>query len=264
MVAAVEDDNVITFINENSSLCSMEPTNNAVPKHVAIILDGNRRFARRLMAKPWKGHEWGAEKVEKLLHWCKEMDIRELTLYSFSIQNFDRPKEEFEYLMNIFRTYLKKLIKGPKTEKESIAALEIKVNFLGRLSLFPQDIQDLMYEVMEKTKNNKGYILNLAVAYGGREEVLEATYKLAKKVQDGEITPRDINEEVFEKELYTPSEPDLVIRTGGENRTSNFFIWQANYAEWIFYEKKLWPEFEKEDFVACIEEYKNRQRRFGK
>ncbi len=237
----------------------MEPSSNPVPKHIAIIMDGNRRFAKRLMLKPWKGHEWGAQKLERLLDWCSELEIKELTIYAFSIQNFDRPKEEFSHLMRIFEQSLKKLLEDKRPEE-----FGIRINFIGRLSLFPNSIQELSKKVMQKTQSNSKRILNIAIAYGGREEVLEATYRIAKEVQEGKLQPHKINEDVFENFLYTKSQPDLIIRTGGENRTSNFLVWQSAYSEWIFFEKKMWPEFEKQDLVDCIAEYSRRQRRFGK
>jgi tritrans,polycis-undecaprenyl-diphosphate synthase [geranylgeranyl-diphosphate specific] len=237
----------------------MEPVSNPVPRHIAIIMDGNRRFAKRLMLKPWKGHEWGAQKLEHVLQWCKEFGVQELTLYAFSIQNFDRPKEEFNYIMNVFEENALNLLKDERVNNEGI-----RINFIGKLNLFPKHIQHLGKELMEKTKNNSNFTLNIAMGYGGREEVLEATYRIAKEVKEGKIDLNTLNEEVFEKGLYNKSQPDLVIRTGGDKRTSNFLIWQSAYSEWIFYEKKLWPEFEKEDFLACIEEYKHRHRRFGK
>jgi len=237
----------------------MEPTNNPVPKHIAIIMDGNRRFARRLMMKPWKGHEWGAKKVEKIIEWCHELDVGEVTLYAFSLQNFDRPRDEFKYLMEIFEKETLNLLKNPKLMKYGI-----RINFIGRLFLFPNRLQELGKKLMEKTKNNKTHIVNFALGYGGREEVLEATYRIAKQVQEGKLEPRKINEEVFEKNLYMDSQPDLIIRTGGEKRTSNFLVWQSAYSEWIFLENKMWPDFEKEDFMECIAEYGRRHRRFGK
>ena len=229
-----------------------------VPKHVAIILDGNRRFSKKLMMKPWMGHEWGAKKVEQLLDWCKDLKIKELTLYAFSAENFNRPKEEFDFLMKLFHKEFTKLLKDPRVKKDSI-----KINFIGRISLFPEDIQKLMKELMEYTKNNKGYILNLAMAYGGRQEVIDAVKKMATQIKKGSLDINKINEETFSKNLYMVDEPDLIIRTGGEKRTSNFLIWQANYSEWIFLEK-FWPEFEKEDLELCMQEYSRRKRRFGR
>ena len=242
------------FLNVNIQVNQMDFEN--VPRHVGIILDGNRRFSKKLMLKPWKGHEYGAKKIESLLEWCKELNIKEITLYCFSIENFNRPKEEFNYLMNLFKEEFIKL-------KDDSRLNEIKVNFIGRINMFPKDVQDSMNVLMERTKNNKPYTLNFAMAYGGRAEVIDATRKIAEQVKNGKLDVDKINEEVFEKNLYTASEPDLIIRTSGEKRTSGFLIYQGAYAELIFIDK-MWPEFEKEDFINAIKEYSNRERRFGK
>jgi tritrans,polycis-undecaprenyl-diphosphate synthase [geranylgeranyl-diphosphate specific] len=229
-----------------------------VPKHLGIIMDGNRRFAKRLTAKPWKGHEWGAKKLDNVLEWCKEYDIKELTLYTFSIQNFNRPKEEFDYLMKIFASNFDRV-----KEDKRIYENKIKINVIGRLWMFPENIQKRMYDIMEATKDHNQYIINFAMAYGGQEEVVDAAIKIAEKVKSGEINIEDINEEVFRKNLYLESEPDLIIRTGGEKRSSNFLAFQGAYSEYMYIEK-MWPEFKKEDFVLCLKEYNNRKRRFGK
>ncbi|MFH0978851.1 MAG: polyprenyl diphosphate synthase [Candidatus Woesearchaeota archaeon] len=229
-----------------------------VPKHIAIILDGNRRFSRRLMMKPWKGHEWGAQKVEKLLDWCADLGIKELTLYTFSVENFSRPKEEFDYLMNLFRSEFDRIKDDERLHKNMI-----RINFIGRLNMFPQDIQEQMHSLMQQTKGYDGSIINFAMGYGGRSEVIDAVKKIAEQIKSGKLDVDAINEETFKENLYTPDEPDLIIRTGGEKRTSNFLIWQASYSEWFFLEK-MWPEFEKEDLIKVIEEYKQRDRRFGK
>ena len=237
-------------------------TNNVVkynvPKHVAIILDGNRRFSKRLMMKPWKGHEWGAKKVEKLFDWCKEFEIRELTLYALSVENFNRPKKEFEYLMQLFKTEFKKLEKD-----ERIYNNKIRINFIGRLWMLPKDIQKTMTQIMEKTKTHKNHIINFALAYGGRAEVIDATKKIAEKVKSGELDIDQINEETFSENLYLRDEPELIIRTG-ESRLSGFLIYQSAYSEIIFLPNVLWPEFDKTDFTNCLIEYNKRQRRFGK
>jgi tritrans,polycis-undecaprenyl-diphosphate synthase [geranylgeranyl-diphosphate specific] len=232
-----------------------------IPKHVGIIMDGNRRFAKRLMMKPWKGHQWGAEKVRKVLDWAHEAGIKELTLYAFSIENFDRPKDEFDYLMDLFLKEFKSLM-----EPEELAKLkenEVKVNFIGRIEMFPEAVTQAMNDLMDATKDNGDNIVNFAMAYGGRAEVLDAAKKIAERVKSGELDPSDINEEVFEKGLYTESEPDLIIRTSGEQRTSGFMIWQGSYAE-LFFTDKCWPEFEKEDLEKAIVAYQGRERRFGK
>ena len=196
------------------------------------------------------------EKIEKLLEWCKELGVKEITLYCFSIENFNRPKNEFNYLMNLFKEEFTKLKDDPRIK-------DIKVNFIGRLNMFPKNVRDSMNVLIENTKSNKPYTINFAMAYGGRAEVIDATRKIAEQVKNGKLDVDKINEEVFEKNLYTASEPDLIIRTSGEKRTSGFLIYQGAYAELIFIDK-MWPEFEKEDFINAIKEYSNRQRRFGK
>tara|TARA_Y100000296_G_scaffold60057_1_gene69496 strand:- start:106 stop:813 length:708 start_codon:yes stop_codon:yes gene_type:complete len=230
-----------------------------VPKHIGIILDGNRRFAKKLMMKPWMGHEWGAKKVEKLIEWSIKYKIRELTLYALSIQNFfSRPKNELKYLFNLFKKELGNLINDEKIDK-----YKIKINFIGRLNLFDKELQKLMKKIMEKTKNNNNLTINFAVAYGGKEEVVDAVKKIAQQIKKNKLDINKINEESFKDFLYLKSAPELIIRTGGEKRTSNFLNYQANYSEWIFLDI-MWPEFEKKDFVKCLNEYSSRKRRFGK
>ncbi len=236
----------------------MKPSDNKVPKHVGVILDGNRRLAKKLMLKPWKGHEWGAKKVEKLFDWANELGIKELTLYTLSIENFNRPKTEFEYLMNLFKKEFTRFLNDPRVYERGL-----RVNFIGRLWMLDSELQDLMKKVEYKTKENNNLIVNFAVAYGGRQEVVDATRKIAEDVKLGKLDVNQINEEIFSKKLWNSSEPDLIIRTGGERRTSNFLNFQAAYSEWIFVDKH-WPEFEKEDLVAAVKEYKQREIRRGR
>ena len=232
-----------------------------VPKHIGIILDGNRRFAKKLMLKPWMGHEWGAKKVHALLEWAKELGIKEVTFYALSIQNFDRPKNEFDYLMNLFKNEFDTLMQ-PEKQKE-LKQNGLRINFIGRLWMLPKDVQEKIKKLMELTANNKPNIVNFAMAYGGREEVIDAVKKIAEKVKAGTLDIDQINEESFGNYLWLKSEPDLVIRTGGEKRTSNFLLWQGHYAEFFFLDK-TWPEMEKNDLVQAVQEYCDRERRFGK
>ncbi len=236
----------------------MEPSDSKMPKHIGIILDGNRRFAKQLMMKPWKGHEFGAKKIWKLFDWCKELGLQEVTLYTFSIENFNRPKEEFDYLMQLFQREFKAVKKDPRVHKN-----KIRISFIGRIEMFPKPVYQAMKDLMETTKDYNNYIVNFAMAYGGRAEIIDATKKIAEKIKQGKLDVSKINEEVFSKELYMESEPDLIIRTSGEQRTSGFLIWQGSYAELYWCEKK-WPEFEKEDLIDAIEDYMLRERRFGK
>src|SRR5574341_898207 len=232
----------------------------SVPRHIGVILDGNRRFAKRLMVNPWKGHEWGAEKFRKFTGWCHDLGIEEITAYVFSIQNFDRPKEEFDYIMKVFREEFQRLLTTEELEK--MKRNGVRITFIGRQSMLPKDIQELQNKVMEATKDNKPRRINFAMAYGGREEIIDAVQKIALEAKEGKIDPAKINEEEIGRHLWLNSAPDVILRTGGEQRTSNFLPWQGTYAELIFIEK-FWPDIEKEDVVACIEEFKNRERRFG-
>ena len=220
-------------------------------------MDGNRRFAKRLMKNPWKGHEWGAEKLKEVLGWFKEFGVKELTLYTFSVQNFNRPKKEFDYLMKIFNDNFDELKEDPKIHEN-----EIQVNVIGRTELFPEELQKKLEYIQEKTKDYNRYKINFAMAYGGQEEIIDAAKKIAEKVKTGKLDPEDIDKEAFEKNLYMNSQPDLIIRTGGEKRISNFLAYQGAYSEYIFLDK-MWPEFEKEDFVNCLKEFSERKRRFG-
>ncbi len=240
-------------------MIKMQTTDSKVPRHVSIILDGNRRFAKKLMLKPWKGHEWGAKKIKELLEWSRDLGIKELTLFTFSIENFNRPKEEFDYLMNLFKKEFKELIKN----QEDLHKNKLRINFIGRIEMFPKEVCDCMKELMEITKDNKEYIVNFAMAYGGRAEIIDATKKIARDIKEGKLNIENINEETFSKCLYMPDEPDLIIRTS-ESRLSGFLLWQGSYAEIIFLPDTLWPELTKEKFTECIEEYSRRQRRFGR
>lgn len=228
------------------------------PKHIGIILDGNRRFSKRLMLEPWKGHEYGAKKVSKLFDWCKELDIKELTLYLFSMQNFNRPEKEFNFLMNLFKEFFQ-----DKKHLQTMHDNQIKVKFIGRIHLFPKEIYQLMIKMMDETKNYEQYKINFAMAYGGREEIIDGIKKLAGDLKEQKISAEEITEESFSSYLYLKNEPDLIIRTGGDHRTSNFLVWQSWYSEWFFLDK-FWPEFEKEDLIEIIKEFSQRERRFGK
>ncbi|MBD3252727.1 di-trans,poly-cis-decaprenylcistransferase [Candidatus Pacearchaeota archaeon] len=226
---------------------------NENPQHIAIILDGNRRFAKRLVLEPWKGHEYGRDKVRKMLNYAKELGIKELTFYALSCENIkSRPKNELEFLYKLFRETFKEI------GKEELVKNQIKIRFIGNLNLLPEDLKQQCIKLEEQTKNYKGYTVNLAIAYGGKQEITEAVRKILRN----KISSEQITEEIIENNLYMKDQPDLIIRTGGEKRTSNFLSWQSAYSEWFFLDK-FWPEFEKEDLINCIEEFKQRKRRFG-
>ncbi len=227
--------------------------------HVAIIMDGNRRFSKRLMGQPWKGHEWGQKKLIEVLKWVQEANISELTLYAFSLQNFDRPKEEFDQLMQLFIEGCDELL----SRKKEVIGKDVRVRFIGEIDRFPPELSSRMHEIMECTKDNSACCLNLCMAYGGREEIVSSIKDIARRVAKGQLSADDISMQTVSDSLSPSSEPDLVIRTGGEVRTSNFLLWQTWYSEWFFVDS-LWPEFSKEEFFGCLEEFAARKRRFGR
>ena len=222
-------------------------------QHLGIILDGNRRYATKKLKEPWKGHETGAEKVEQLFDWCRQLEITELTLYIFSLQNFKRDKKEVEYLMDLFC----KFFTDPRI-KDKIQTNQIKINFIGRIHLLSEKVQKIIHTLMEETKEYDQFTVNFAMAYGGREEIVDGINKILK-----ENKLKKVDEKILSQYLYLQHEPDAIIRTGGERRTSNFLIWQSWYSEWFFL-SKLWPEFQKEDLVKVVEEFSQRERRFGR
>lgn len=218
--------------------------------HLAIIIDGNRRFAKKQALQLWKGHEFGAKTVENLLDWCKDLDIKQLTLYALSIENLQRDKKEVDYLFKL----MKKQFKEFKNDKR-IDENQIKIRFIGNLSLLPKDMQKICKEIENKTKNYNNHTINFCIAYSGRQELVAAINKLKNQPT---ITEKDIKQA-----LWLQDEPEIIIRTGGRIRTSNFLPWQSIYSEWFFLDK-LWPEFTKKDLQDCIEQFKQRQRNFGK
>ena len=228
------------------------------PKHIAIILDGNRRYAKKLGLQPWKGHEFGVKKLNELLEWCRELGIRELTLYAFSTENFKRARQEKDFLFSIF----KKEFSSMKHRKD-IFDNKIRINVVGRLEMFPKGIRKAMLDIMQKTRKHNRFVVNFAMAYGGRQEIADSVKKIAQLIKNNKISPNNINENTITKNLYLKSEPDMVIRPGGEVRTSNFLMWQSAYSEWFFTDK-LWPEFTKKDLIKYIGEFSKRERRFGK
>lgn len=218
--------------------------------HIAIILDGNRRFAKARDMPSHKGHEFGAEVVEKLFDWVKELNIKEVTLYVLSTENLKRDKIELDFLFKLFKKWFSKFKKDSRIKED-----KIKIEFIGDLSLIPEDISKLAKEIENETKENNNYKINFCFAYGGRLELIQAFNKLKNK---DKITEEDIT-----NALWLKSSPELIIRTGDSTRTSNFLPWQSVYSEWIFL-KKMWPEFTKEDLVSCIDEFYSRKRNFGK
>ena len=228
-----------------------------IPEHVAIIMDGNGRWAAKRSLKRLRGHEQGAEAVREALKGCDELGIRYLTLFAFSSENWSRPVEEINHLMGLFRYFFKKEIKA-------LCDAGIKVKFIGNISKLPSDIQDLIEEIRERTRDNSKLILTLALSYGSQAEIVGAMQALGEKIKAGELSPENIDENMIACHLETADlpEPDLLIRTSGEKRLSNFLLWQCAYTEFVFLDV-LWPDFKKQDLLAAVEDYGSRNRRYG-
>jgi len=231
-----------------------------VPEHVAIIMDGNRRLAERFGLKPWDGHRLGAEKVEDILEWCLDLGIETITVYAFSTENFNRPKEEVEKLFDIFEEYFNKIAKDKRIHKN-----HTRVRAIGKVERFPKRVREAIKRAEDATKDYNNFQFNLAVAYGGRQEVLDALKRIAEDVKTGKIDVNTITEATISKNLYTNGlpDPDLIIRTSGEERISGFLLWQSAYSELYFCES-YWPGFRKIDFLRAIRTFQHRKRRFGK
>lgn len=227
------------------------------PEHIAIILDGNRRWAKKKNLPIKLGHREGAKTLEKIVRYAKKIGVKYLTVYAFSTENWKRSEDEVNSLMELLERYLNDFSKKADTEN-------IKVVVLGDPEPFSNSLRKSMNDAMERTKNNDGITFNICLNYGGRDEIVKATKNIAKKIKNDEISIDDINEELISKNLYTKNmpDPDLMIRTSGEMRTSGFLLWQLSYTEFIFLEK-YWPDFDEDDLENCIEIYQKRHRKFG-
>lgn len=231
------------------------------PEHIAIILDGNRRWASDKALNPWSGHEKGAEKVGQLVDWCLKLDVKSITLYAFSTENFDRSKSEVEEIMRIAGENFQKLLTDERIHKS-----KVHVKVIGRVHLLPDNIQRIIHDVEKATEDYDEHFLNFAFAYGGRAEIVDAARKIAEKVHAGKLAPEEVNEKTFEQQLYTShlpkQDPDLIIRTSGEARLSGFLLWQSAYSE-LFFLDVYWPDFRLIDLLRAVRTFQNRKRRFG-
>ena len=228
-----------------------------MPTHIAIIMDGNRRWAKSKGLPAALGHKKGAETLEKIVRHANKIGLKYITVYAFSTENWRRAEEEVKSLMVLFQNYIDKYSKIADTEN-------IKVQFIGDFTAFSDRLQKGIQDCINNTKNNTGVTFIIAMNYGGRNEILNAVKQIAKKVQNGEITAEDICEQTISDNLYTKDmpDPDLLIRTSGEMRTSNFLPWQIVYSEFLFVDKN-WPDFSEEDLDNAIIEYQKRTRKFG-
>ncbi len=228
----------------------------SVPQHVGIIMDGNGRWAKKRALPRNFGHKQGAAIFKKTINWARELGIKCVTFYAFSTENWKRPVDEIDGIMNLLRQYIKDI--------RAAARENIRFIFLGDITALPEDITAELLDIQASTVDNDGFIAGVALNYGGRDEITRAARILAQQTACGEITPESINEQSIEKLLYTAEMPplDLIIRPSGEQRLSNFLIWQAAYAEFVFMDV-LWPDFTKKHLEYAISEYNERDRRFG-
>lgn len=233
--------------------------NMPVPRHIAVIMDGNGRWAKKRGLPRKAGHKVGAETFRTIATYCKDIGVQYFTVYAFSTENWKRPQDEVDALMNLFRTYLREAA-------ETMVARGVAVRVLGDLSVLPEDIRKQIDEVhaLADTLGENAATASLCINYGGRDEIKNAVRALAKQVQDGTLNPEDITEDSISQNLYTAHmpDPDLIIRPSGEIRTSNFLLWQSAYSEYYFTDV-LWPDFSTQDMDAAIADFNRRSRRFG-
>ncbi len=229
-----------------------------LPKHIAIIMDGNGRWAKKRGMLRNLGHKKGAKSVKEVVEACAELHIKYLTLYTFSTENWNRPKVEVELLMKL-------LISSLKKELNTLQKNNIKLTTIGNIDLLPTKVYNELIDVIDKTKNNNRLTLTLALSYGSREELIKTIKEISLKVKNNLISPENIDKSVINNHLYTQNLPDvdLLIRTSGEHRISNFLLWQIAYAE-LYFTDTLWPDFTKENLFEAILNYQHRERRFGK
>lgn len=245
----------VAFDAEGAAAFSLDAAR--LPVHVAFIMDGNGRWAQQRLLKRVQGHEKGAEAVRTVVRTCRELGIPILTLYAFSTENWQRPRSEIEALMILLKKFL-------VSEEKEMMKNGIRLNVIGQMHRLPSDVQEALQARMEATRNHEALWLNLALSYGGREEIVTMVRRIAEDVQTGRVQSADITPELVATYLYTRNmpDPDLLVRTGGDMRISNFLLWQLAYTE-LHITPTLWPDFTQSEFIAILNEYQQRDRRFG-
>ena len=228
-----------------------------VPKHIAIIMDGNGRWAEKRSLNRIAGHRMGIKRAKEIIRACRELGIQVLTLYAFSTENWNRPRREISTLMSLLKRFL-------AAEGRTLVKNNIRLNAIGALEDLPGDVRDVLKDVMQQSRRNTGMVLNAALSYSGRNEILQAVKNICRGVSAGSVDPSQIDETLFSDHLYTAGlpDPDLLIRTSGEYRISNFLLWQTAYTE-LYITGTLWPDFTKKDLHRAIADYGKRERRFG-
>jgi len=246
-------------LNSNTSSSTYKDLDPAkLPSHVAIIMDGNGRWAKKRLLSRIKGHERGSETVRAIVRACRKIGISYLTLYAFSTENWQRPRSEVAALMTLLKKFL-------ESEQKEMLDNNIRLYAIGQTERLPKNVRQVLYKAMTLTKKNDGMMLNLALSYGGRAEIVKMVKEIAIKAKDDSISPDAITPEIISEHLYTSEipDPDLLIRTSGEMRISNFLLWQIAYTE-IYVTDTLWPDFGKDEFVRILQDYQLRERRYGK
>ena len=246
-------------MNSNTSSSAYKDLDPAkLPSHVAIIMDGNGRWAKKRLLNRIKGHERGSETVRAIVRACRKIGISYLTLYAFSTENWQRPRSEVTALMTLLKKFL-------ESEQKEMLDNNIRLYAIGQIERLPKNVRQVLYKAMTLTKKNDGMILNLALSYGGRAEIVKMVKEIAIKAKDAIIDLDSITPEIISEHLYTSEipDPDLLIRTSGEMRISNFLLWQIAYTE-IYVTDTLWPDFGKDEFLRILQDYQLRERRYGK
>lgn len=222
-------------------------------------MDGNRRYATSIGLKPTEGHQFGRDKIKEVLDWCLELKIKVLTIYAFSTENFNRSDSEVQHLFQLCQHELDKALKDSRIHKN-----KIKIKVIGHINKLPSEIKKSAENLMNSTKNYDNYQFNIALAYGGREEIIQAIRKIAQEVKIGNLPIKQISEQTVSQHLYTNGipDPDLILRTSGEERISNFLLWQMAYSE-LYFSDVYWPAFQKRDFLKAIQTFQRRKRRYG-
>jgi len=243
-------------LNSNLANTGLEPEK--LPSHIAVIMDGNGRWAQKRFLNRIKGHEKGADTVRMVVRTCREIGIQFLTLYAFSTENWERPKAEITALMTLLKRFL-------ADEKQEMLENNIRLNAIGQTDRLSAEVQQALGDTMNATASNNGMCLNLALSYGGRAEIVEAVKKIGARIKNGEIDAESITPELITQHLYTAEMPDpeLLIRTSGEFRISNFLLWQIAYSE-IHVTPTLWPDMTREELIGILKDYQQRERRFGR
>ncbi len=247
----------VRFLNKLKPISERKINENKLPKHIAIIPDGNGRWANSKGMPRNAGHREGSNTLKEIVEHCAEIGIEYLTIYAFSTENWKRPQSEVDSLMSLIQEFLQKA-------EQNLSGKNVQIRIIGNIFGLSKNLQKEIPKVVEMTRRNTGLVLNIALNYGGRDEIVNAVQQIANEIKDNKINVSDVNEQLISNKLYTSNvpDPDLLIRTGGEKRLSNFLLWQAAYTE-IWCSDVLWPDFKKEDLLKAIYNYQNRERRYG-